>query len=304
MDTLPTELHAYIFQSACSNEGVTIRALNTVSKYFCEVSRPYLYRNISISGPSQITRLLDRLQNTPIHLRHIHHLFLSDVLDTQHAIRLSDIERSSITRIITLSSPTLRTFSLVASSPFSSTSLIACVFRTSFPHLQSLTISGFYPFPSSAGRFPSLTHLHLEGNRNPQGLFQMSALEDAFPSLAELKVSGLGAAGAFLVEVEEALAGGEIYDGHSDCMTATRLPPSVRRLIIQAGPEPSPSASLVSRETAAMKDFVMIKRLVALKSRKISSDHGVELSILDRSVALTSVNELREGWLRRLTLET
>ncbi|KAF8956635.1 hypothetical protein BDZ97DRAFT_1907119 [Flammula alnicola] len=209
MDILPTELHAYICQLACTDDGSSIRTLNVVSKYFQEVSRPYLYHNVSAFGMVQILCLLERLERTPPHMRHIHHLFLSDVpsdpSSSKSPFRLSDFENQALSRIITSSAPTLETLSLVANAPFSSTSLIARVFRTPFPLLHSLAISGFYPFPSSLGKFPSLKRLHLNGNRNPHGLLHMCSLEEACPSLTDLKITGLGAAGAFVMELEDAL---------------------------------------------------------------------------------------------------
>ncbi|KAF9483738.1 hypothetical protein BDN70DRAFT_826868, partial [Pholiota conissans] len=216
MDALPTELHAYICQTACIDDGTTIRALSGVSRYYHEVSRPFLYQNVSAFGVNQVMDLLEQLERLPAQMRLIRYLFLSDVSseetksdpESPHApqpSRLTDKQTQALARIISLSSSTLKSFSLVAHSPLSSTSLIARVFRTSFPHLQSLSISGFYPFPSSVGKFPSLKHLHLSGNRNPHGLLHMCALEETFPALATLAITGLGAAGGFVIELEEAL---------------------------------------------------------------------------------------------------
>ena len=148
--------------------------------------------------------------------------------------------------------------------------------------------------------------LHLDGNRNPLGLFQMSALEDACPELIDLKISGLGAAGAFVVELEETLTLAESgCDGNvqaeceSDFMMPTSIPPKLRRIVVQPGPEPNVALSVASRETASIKDKVMMKRLNELKTRKVS-DSGVQLEILQRSLAYMSLEDLRKEWLERL----
>jgi len=298
MDTLPPELHAYICQAAC---GDTIRALHRVSRYFREVSRPYLYHTISAVGLRQITALLDRLEHTPAHLRHIHHLFLSDVPSSQSStaaasqVRLTLTECNAIIHVVALSAPTLKTFSFLAGSPFSSTSLIGRIFRTSFPHLHTLAVSGFYPFPSLSGNFPSLARLHLDGNRNPQGLFQVSALEEACPALTDLKVSGLGAAAMFLIELGETLKGDNISNGDGEATIPARLPPQLQRLTIQAGPEPSACSPIV-----ALKDEAMILTMELVKI-KFQGHPGVKLSVLERSPAGMSLQDFKMDWSREFT---
>ncbi|KJA13646.1 hypothetical protein HYPSUDRAFT_49738 [Hypholoma sublateritium FD-334 SS-4] len=302
MDTLPTELHALICQKACADYGSTIRSLNSVSRYFHEVSRSYLYHRTSAFGTAQALRLLERLERTPPRLREIHHLFLSDVSpdasSSKFPKRLTDRETQALTRIIILAAPTLHSFALVAHSLYCSTALIARVWRTSFPHLQRLALSGFYPFPSAPGRFPKLSHLHLDGNRNPHGLLQMGALEDACPTLSTLRISGLGAAGAFVVELEEALAGDEVFDELSDYTAPTRLPPSIRAVTLQAAPEP-PTASMeaYSGSAARMKDTILLGRLEALKQRKAKDGERMRIRVLERNSTMISPEDIRREWL-------
>ncbi|KAF8892318.1 hypothetical protein CPB84DRAFT_1783676 [Gymnopilus junonius] len=294
MDTLPPELHAYICQAVCIDEGDTIRAVNQVSKYFHDVARPYLYHTVSAVGLRQIIALLDRLGHTPSHLRQVHHLFLSDLPHSKSStaasqFRLTLTECNTIMRLVILSAPTLQTFSFFAASPFSSTSLIGRIFRVSFPHLHTLAISGFYPFPSIPGNFPSLARLHLDGNRNPQGLFQVSGLEEACPALTDLKVSGLGAAASFILELTEALRD---PTANSDSMIPTRLPSRLRRLALQAGPEPSGCGAIVT-----LKDQAMMMTMGVL-TVGFQDTHGVQLSVLERSKAGTCLEDLRRDWLK------
>jgi len=309
MKVLPVELHVHIFGLACTDDGWTIRALSMVSRYFWEVSRAYLYQNVSVSGTDRVFALLDRLETLPPRLRQIRHLFLTDVPSTSPKIaapQLSQQENQAVIRLISLAAPTLHSFSFVPSAPFSSTSLIARVFRTSFPLLKSLTISGFYPFPSSPGKFPSLKHLNLNGNRNPHGLFQMGTLEDACPVLESLEVTGLGLAGGFVLELEDALTASEVWERDDercgDIMPPAKLPPSVRRVTVQAGPEPvvAANSSGPMPDVATMKDRVLTGRLQALKSRKATRVNGVEVLVLDRCVSPISAEDIRRDWLLAL----
>ncbi|PPQ74659.1 hypothetical protein CVT26_005528 [Gymnopilus dilepis] len=273
MDTLPPELHAYICQAICLDEGVSIRALSEVSKYFHEVSRPYLYHATSAVGTRQILALVDRLENTPAYLRHIYHLFLSDVPHSPSSpaaeqVHLTSAQCNAIIRLFTLAAPTLRTFTFHGGSPFTSTFMIGRIFRTSFPHLHTLVVSGFYPFPSVPGTFPSLTHLHLDGNRNPQGLLQVSALHEACPELAELKVTGLGGAAGFVLELTEALTEREVATGNQGVKDPIQLPPRLRRVTIQPGPEPSGCSAI-----ATLKDNTM---MLTMDIAKALLPQGVE----------------------------
>ncbi|KAH9478191.1 hypothetical protein JR316_0008644 [Psilocybe cubensis] len=299
MDTLPTELHAYICQLVCDDDGTTIRTLSSVSKYFNQVTKPYLYRSICATGTSQIMALVERLDSIPSHLRPIERLFLSDTscktaspTSLSPPKSLTDRETRYINRLIALSAPTLKTFTFIATSPFSGTSLIARVFRTSFPLLVNLTISGFYPFPSTPGRFPLLNYLHLDGNRNPHGLFQMSSLEDACPSLRSLKVTGLGAAGAFVVELEEALAFGKNLDERSDYMAHSRLPSCLCEITLQAGPELAVSGA---RDSAATKDQILMKRLQSVKTL---SSESLQVSVVERSSRPLTLDDFRLEWIQ------
>lgn len=309
MEILPTELHAHIFNLACTDDGWTIRALSLVSVYFREVARAFLYRNVSVSGTDRVFALLDRLETLPPRLRQIRHLFLTDIPSTSPKIpspQLSHKENQAVIRLITIAAPTLHSFSFVPNAPFSSTSLIARVFRTSFPVLKNLTISGFYPFPSSPGKFPSLKRLILNGNRNPHGLFQMGTLEDACPALESLEVTGLGLAGGFVLELEGALTASEVWgqenERDGDIMAVAKLPQRVRRVTVQAGPEPVVAANSSGPipDVATMKDRMLMGRLQALKSRKATRVNGVQVVVPDRCVSPISAEDVRRDWLLAL----
>ncbi len=197
MDTLPTELHALICQKACADYGSTIRSLNSVSKYFHEVSPGRIYiteslafgtwTSFGIIGEARTDAASTARDPPLISVRCIaRHIF-------NPKKRLTDRETQALTRHYnTRRADSSLNRSRRALAIFAAQRSSRRVWRTSFPRLQRLALSGFYPFPSALGRFPSLTHLHLDGNRNPHGLLQMGALEDACPVLAELTITGLG----------------------------------------------------------------------------------------------------------------
>ncbi|KAI8977780.1 hypothetical protein BD414DRAFT_517027 [Trametes punicea] len=215
MEALPLELHAQIFEFACTDDGSTARSLALVSRYFRDVSAPYLYQSLAISGMEQMNELVTRLDVTPPHLRRIRHLFLSDWSLSQtkeRVVAVSDeaqdryeLEKTLALRILTLAAPTVESLVVVASCPFTGPPLLGALFSTPMLHLTELAVHGFYPFPHSPRSMPRLERLHLSGNRNPHGLLQLGALDSACPSLAHLRISGLVAAASFAEELQAAI---------------------------------------------------------------------------------------------------
>ena len=295
MEACPLELHSYICQLAGLDDGKTIRALSLVSKYFCEVARPYIYQCLSISGPVQVNILLSKLESTPSHLRHIRHLFLSDKTFDKPARNPRSTppasEPSAVTRILTLAAPTLESLTLVYSNPITGTYAIARLFRLSFPHLRELSVSGFYPYPSLPGRFPRLTHLHLHGNRNPHGLLQTGGLDEACPSLTHLRVSGLSTAVSFAQELQQAFSD----DEETASLFPSRLPPHMEYVVVQPGSPglagKSPSATLHKR------DEVMKERLAAVKK---FATKGVRYNMLEGSEVGPVLEAFKRDWVDRL----
>lgn len=289
MNTCPPELHAYICQLACTDDGYTVRSLNLVSRYFRNISISFLYRSIAISGIGQINQLASRLENTPPHLRQLRHLYLCDKKSqTQKPERtqakfLSEADANTITRILTLAAPTLKSLAFIASCPMSSTPLISRLFRISFPHLQDLTVAGFYPFPSSPGKMPSLERLHLTGHRNPHGLLQVGNLDEAYPSLTHLRVSGLGMAVSFAIELKQAL-----NDDESLAVFPSKLPQRVRSVIVQPGIALPLSGKLGPSKA---KDQMMMKHLNDIKSVK-----AVDYTLLERGSG-TDAQKIRQDWM-------
>lgn len=301
MNNCPPELHAYICQLTCIDDGQTIRAINKTSRYFYLISKPYLFRTLSLSGPKQIRAITTLLEVSPKeYLHHIRHLFISDTIVDKHghsqmvAIQATPETHTLILRIISLAAPTLESLTFIANSPQTSTSLIACLFRTSFPHLQDLTISGFYPFPTSPDKFPRLQRLHLNGNRNPHGLLQMSILEHACPSLRSLKISGLGLAASFVMEIKEAMGNNEKEDPAS--LFPAKFPPRIRNITLQAGPGPGSG-----KGNAQLRDRLMMKGLEDLNVEMTPNMNGVQVVVLDRSPQPTMVHDIKQEWLDNIT---
>lgn len=293
MISFPPELHSYICAFACSDGGYTVQALSLVSRYFRDIARPYLYQSLSLSGVDQIMAAAVKLENTPVHLRRVQHLFISDESqrrnDHQLGKRICDMEATSIVRIITFAAPTLQTLAFVTTCPLTGTSLIGRLFRILFPSLRELTVSGFYPFPSSPGKMPLLERLHLNGNRNPHGLLQVGALENVCPSLTHLRVSGLALAASFAQELEESLNPDELS------MFPSNLPPHMREIIIQPSSSPPMSGK---PSTAQVKDRTMMIWLE--QAQCLSSSTSVRLSLLPRRETEMLPNDVRKGWFSRL----
>ena len=297
MNTCPPELHSYIAQLACSSDPTTVHALSLVSQYFRQIAAPFLYQCLALSTPSQIITLTPILESTPQHMRNIHHLFLSihpDPTNPSHTHTL-------IFRILTLAAPTLHSLTFVAPSPATSTPLIARLFRTPFPALIELTILGFYPFPPTQSSMPLLKRLHLAGNRNPHGLLQMGALEDASPALTHLRISGLNTALSFALELEHALTNDTDADDPNTnpntnpaSLFPAKLPPHTRRVLVQFGP--SPQGMHRKCGTAQMKERAIMQRLRALSGVK----GAVEFTLLERSLGDVSGEVVRRQWAERL----
>lgn len=294
MNSCPPELHAYICQLTCVDDGYTVRSINKTSRYLYYISKPYLYQSLSVSGPKQIRAITTLLETNPkAYLRHIRYLFISDTIDGELA-QATPETHTLISRIISLAAPTLESLSFIASSPQTSTSLIARLFRTSFPHLRDLTISGFYPFPLSAGKFPQLERLHLSGNRNPHGLLQMSVLDSACPSLKFLKISGLQSAASFVMEVQEAIQNHENEEEVRTLFPA-KFPARVRQVTLQAGPKKVMKEANIQR-----KDLLMMKGLADLNIETKSNMNGVEVIVLDRSLEPSTVQHIKQEWLESI----
>ncbi|KIK05268.1 hypothetical protein K443DRAFT_91557 [Laccaria amethystina LaAM-08-1] len=321
--SIPPELHSYIFQLGCTDDGTTIRALSLLSRYFYAIAGPLLYHTLSISVSSpndHLPLLLKKLQATPPHLRRISHLFLSDVPSSPSSSastpqKLSEPALSNLFDLLTLASPSLRTLSFIAHAPHTSTHIIARLFRTSFPLLSELSVSGYYPFPSpppfpreapnptQTPRMPSLKKLHLHGNRNPHGLLQSRSLEGACPALEELRVSGLAMASSFVIEVEDALlacVSSSSSSSSSDdaLLFPASLPPNIKSVIVQAGVRPPAVGAKPPTAVVLLKDDAMMRQLERI--REVARDaerEGVRVSVLDRPEEAISPAEMKKVWL-------
>lgn len=291
MERCPPELHSYICSLACTDDGYTAQSLSLTSKYFAQITHPYVYQSICVSDSSRIRILAHKLQNIPPHQRRIRHLFICDTSGDRDLV-------TPITSILSLASSTLETLALVASSPLTSTSLIARLFRTQFPRLYELTISGHYPFPSSSStspRFPSLERLHLLGNRNPHGLLNLGSLESSMPALTHLRLSGLSLAVSFSQELQEAYTSSDDDDG--ECTFSAKFPPKLEHLVVQCGPELSSNRPGMS---IRLKDQTMVKNLESLEERVGRENRRTRFSLLPRSTIDVSSDDIRTHWVDRL----
>ncbi|KAI0668203.1 hypothetical protein C8Q78DRAFT_1071507 [Trametes maxima] len=250
MDSLPLELHAHILEFACTDDGTTARSLALVSRYVREVSAPYIYQSIAISGMEQMSELVGRLDVIPPHLRRIRHLFLSDWTRSQakeRVVRASEdaqdgyeAEKTLALRILALAAPMLETLAVVVSCPYTGPSILGSLFTLPLPRLVHLSVHGFYPFPNVPRSMPRLERLHLSGNRNPHGLLQLGSLDTACPALTHLHISGLVAAVSFAEEMRAA------FEGQDDHATTPRN----RHRDTTGAPYRSPQSGFAARSSA------------------------------------------------------
>jgi hypothetical protein len=62
MQKCPFELHAYIFELACTDGGATGIALSAVSRYVRAISAPYQWHTLAVAGTTQTVRLAERIR--------------------------------------------------------------------------------------------------------------------------------------------------------------------------------------------------------------------------------------------------
>lgn len=300
MDTLPLELHSQIFEYACVDDGTTARSLSLVSRYVRHVSEPFRYQSLAVAGLASLTQLVNKLESLPTHRRRVRHLFLSDWTQKQvHEKAIPsddadmdryDLEKSTITHILDLVASTLETFAFVSACPFNSSSLVGYLFSLHFPCLRDLAVHGFYPFPHSPDRMPSLEHLHLSGNRNPHGLLQSGGLSSSCPKLRELRISGLVSAPAFADEIQSAVVSGE---GHPPQTFTPKLPPRLRKIVLDIGPRPSSSRRYAATFAQHEK---MLDVLNALKGRTESTtDIVVDVEVVEAATSVYPYEMLRNS---------
>lgn len=265
MDTFPIELHAYILEFACTDDGTTARSISLVSSYFNKIVRQFLYQSIAVSGYDNIRTLETRLSAIPAHLRRTRNLYIADTSNTPDGAKLTT---PHLTRLLALLSPTIESLSLQCANPRTSTVLISFLFGLHHPCLRELAVTGYYPFPHLPRAMPRLTHLHLNGNRNPHGLLMVGGLEAACPNLTHLRISGLQGARSFTKELAEAVEG----SGEDEELFVAKLPPKVRHIYIQPG-----AAALVAKPTSVKPspDDYMMETLHSLVN-----NHGVRCALV------------------------
>ncbi|KAI9444080.1 hypothetical protein H4582DRAFT_1807501 [Lactarius indigo] len=63
MEKCPTEIHAYIFELACTDGGAAGIALSAVSRHVRAVSAPYQWYTLAVAGTTQTVRLAERIRS-------------------------------------------------------------------------------------------------------------------------------------------------------------------------------------------------------------------------------------------------
>ncbi|KAF9487687.1 hypothetical protein BDN71DRAFT_1485276 [Pleurotus eryngii] len=200
MNSCPSELHSYIVHLACA-------PCLPVSRHYHAIAVPFIYQSMALDGADRISKVAATLEKTPSHRRRIRHLFISDAPSSSKRER-EDTDpgvETAMIQILRVAAPTLEPLTFLATTPCTSTCLISQLFRHSFPRVLELTVHGYYPFPSMPVSMPVLQRLHLSGNRNTHGLFQLGGLEASCPSISHLRISGVERAVAFVNELDSLL---------------------------------------------------------------------------------------------------
>ncbi|KAJ3779012.1 hypothetical protein FB446DRAFT_271442 [Lentinula raphanica] len=304
--TLPVEILTQIFTLVTTlDSGASLRSLRRVSQLFNDICIPLKFLSLSLTTASSIEKLhqeLQRLENSPPHLRRIQHLYISlDASDMQSESELDTISQIFFT--LQTAADTLQTLTFIYHNSPLSASVIGRLFREPLPVLTELTVHGFYPFPSpvpssesvsflsvhslemNQSCMPQLRRLHLSGNRNPHGLLQLSSLDVCFPSLTHLRISGLLMAASFAEEMKGALEmrSDDIPEGTCGMLPCNRaiLPSKLESVVLQPGYAPMLDRSGVLAGSALKKDtrmMVQLKNIEEAAKRR----RGVHVIVKDR----------------------
>ncbi|KAJ8694303.1 hypothetical protein PTI98_009227 [Pleurotus ostreatus] len=191
-------------------------------------------------------------------------------------------------KILHFAASTLESLAFLATTPWTSTCLISQLFRVSFP--SSL----------ASKSMPALQRLHLSGNRNPHGLFQLGGLEASCPSISRLRISGVERAVAFAHELDGLLQPSSspsacIASGRQAFFAAT-LPKKMRILMVQ----PAPVSVKSVRSARLTKDMMHV--LEALDRSAKGEDGGVAFHVLDEQDVDdgSETKRLKADWMDRL----
>jgi hypothetical protein len=254
-----------LFERLQGDAGMDQMARRGVRRLWIDFSNEGTSRSLSKTlQSSDATRDTLLVSTSPAASKHLSAIESQSLLQSLHAL-------------LTITSPTLTSLTILMSSVQTlplSTLLSARLWRIPFPSLHTLAFSGFYAFPSSTNAFPNLEILHLHGNRNPAGLLQLGALDEACPRLEELHISGLSMALTFAKELKEAFGSDPASDSHpsealfapesrnpmdqdSDIFAA-HLPASLKRLSVTPAQEAAATPGVKRSRIAMQKEKMMM----------------------------------------------
>ncbi|KAF7426702.1 hypothetical protein PC9H_009071 [Pleurotus ostreatus] len=193
-------------------------------------------------------------------------------VDTDPAVETAMI------KILHFAASTLESLAFLATTPWTSTCLISHASKS----------------------MPALQRLHLSGNRNPHGLFQLGGLEASCPSISRLRISGVERAVAFAHELDGLLQPSSspsacIASGRQAFFAAT-LPKKMRILMVQ----PAPVSVKSVRSARLTKDMMHV--LEALDRSAKGEDGGVAFHVLDEQDVDdgSETKRLKADWMDRL----
>lgn len=151
MDALPPEMLHIVCGYACTDAGFTARSLSLVSKYIHNVTQPFRYQTIVVSGSRQILKLSSMLYKIPSNQRYIRRCAISESPIHIHRGRVMHHKTSSpstapmddtsrtqaIHNILHAIADTVETLYISSQTAIPDEPLMI------FPRLEELTSSGF-----------------------------------------------------------------------------------------------------------------------------------------------------------------
>ncbi|KDQ19649.1 hypothetical protein BOTBODRAFT_184608 [Botryobasidium botryosum FD-172 SS1] len=265
---LPTEINIAIFQLACMDGGYTACSLSLTCRRFFPLARPLIYQSISVAGIMQLQALAMHLLRSPKLARTVRHLFILEMDEHQvddFQMRFGD-EGATLSILVNfifgLVSPYLETLCYLCplSDYFEDCSQMLS--RRSWPHLTELTVRG-YAGLYHARTFPSLErfHLYTPGLSHQNTVDGLALLDQTFPRLTHLKITGIGFNSAFFLDMLGRKWGVTYESGaHFSVVYPNRrlaqFPPSLQCIAIQMR-VPSERNSVVRRR----RHKIMMKKV-------------------------------------------
>lgn len=244
---IPNEVLHQIVALACEgpHAAATAHALLRVSRRFAALTQPFRFQNISVSGPGQLAAVMHNIERMP--LARVRWVFLSDRAQSgsrelqglpmaPHDVALLTQDLTGFLReacrLISRAAPTLETLTVLIYTPFCTQQFYNEILSIAMPALAVLTLR-IHRIPEHTHHnllgsiaLPCLTHLHISGKMPSRNvLASVLAIAEKCERLEHLTLSGSVPDFAYFQA--------NYARQEPPAPDALRLPPSVRRVVLQ-----------------------------------------------------------------------